>query len=835
MINLNKFTSPKKLVSSGVQPEFLPKSKAFIMVVTIIALTLFLSQRFIWKPIFEINTPAPKNIYAGSDFNYRDFKTTQLRINQVIKKIKPPVKKQKKISDNMLASMNKLIDHISVVKYGTSNDSYLDSGNISPVLQDYMYSLNQPEWNKYIYKPSIKIFGGMLKKNLPPDIKKPALHKLIKENIPSNIPPQAAEAINQIVSASFLPDAPLLFSARQKDSPREISIKRQIDDLYNINRYKGTNLNTIKDNVDTFALILSDLERYKNINRLYLLAYSTLPDNIRTPLKNISQDQWTRLKDIILNCFEQMVNKGLSTEEIKNLNSIIHMYTPDNLDDNENNLIYSVINTVARPNIIIDQDELSKLQQEAVKSVRPAFVKIKKGDLLVKKGQIISRKDIKILTIAGLLEKKIYWSGVYEIFSIVTILVFVFSFYIFLFARGVFNSLTYLWLISLAIIISTGISVLLVDSYPYFLPLAVSSGVIAMFIDRKTALSCLIFAAILYYKGFNIDTITLIALASGSIASIIMLYKIGQRINILKAGIIIGFVQIITFNFATIVLEINQIDSQLNQNQPFLNDSGLWFLSGIVFSMVILAILPVIEEFFGLITYSRLTELGDFNQPLIRELEEIAPGTFQHSLAVATLSEYAARKLNLDSTLCRVGSYYHDVGKMLKPQYFVENQIDDTNPHDELNDPYKSAKIIVSHARAGVSIARKHKLPPSLISFMTEHHGTCLVGFFFYQAKQQAGLNAKVDESFFRYFGPKPLSKETAVVMLADSSEAAVRAIKDKGHLSIRNKVKEIVAEKLNDGQLSDSGLTTEEIAVIIDSFTFTVLEIHHKRIEYPK
>lgn len=837
------FTFPKISISSSSQPEFLPKSRAFIFAATIIFLTLILSNRFILKPALEIAKTSDRNIYAPEDFRYKDENATNKLINNVISTIKPSFKKDKTITAKELSDLKEFLQEITDIKEATKETPFFNKGIISTDIQNYILSLDQDKWEKAIYYPTIETLTQLLAGGVPEKLNKTTLQEALENFIPPGVNSVEEKAIGQIIVASVFPNEDIYYGSKTEDSANEAAKKKEITSLYKKYLYTGINnsrwlkttvikLNNDKTitTIDLTAYIFNELESLRRIKRLNKLVYNTLPPELQEPLHKLPSEQWWAVKEIINNSFKQLLNEGISRVDLSNMQTNLEKYIPDNLSNNEKRIIFLVVNKIARPNVIIDQQEFEKLQKEAVKQVKPVFVNVKKSTLLLKKGQLITKERMKILEAAGVLDKKINWGGIYEVFSVIAMIIFAFTIYLFAFEKEVFHSSTNLWLISIMLTATIGISNLLVDNEPRFIPMAVFIAIIAMFINQRVALVCLLLVAVIFYKSYDIGIITLATLAIGSMAALITFHKVNQRINIIKGGIIIALVQIIFYNLINIAPDISLSESQ----SDIFIESTLWFISGLAFSMMILAILPIVEEFFGLITYSRLTELGDFNQPLLRELEDKTPGTFQHSIAVSTLTEYAARKLNLDSTLCRVGAYYHDIGKMFKPEYFVENQLGDDNPHDRLNDPYKSAKIIISHARAGVALARKHKLPPALIPFMIEHHGTSLVNFFYFKAKQQAQNNEDIDEMFFRYYGPRPQSKETALIMLADSSEAAVRALKEKNTLSVKNKLKEIFAEKINDGQLSESGLTTDEIAVIIDIFTFVVLEIHHKRIEYP-
>ena len=264
-------------------------------------------------------------------------------------------------------------------------------------------------------------------------------------------------------------------------------------------------------------------------------------------------------------------------------------------------------------------------------------------------------------------------------------------------------------------------------------------------------------------------------------------------------------------------------------------------LSGLAWSIVALGLSPYLEHLFDLVTSSRLAELANPNRPLLKQLATKAPGTFQHTLFVATLAEAAAKALNCNVELIRAGTLYHDIGKLHDSQSFIENQMGGPNKHDEINDPWKSAEIIKKHVSAGLAMARKYRLPTALQAFIPEHQGTLLIAYFYHQAQQLAaeadGTKAirPVIESDFRYDGPIPQSRETGIVMLADACEAALRSLKDAEQEEALALVNRILKARWQDNQLVDSGLKRDDMSQIGEIFVEVWQQFNHKRIAYPK
>jgi len=262
-------------------------------------------------------------------------------------------------------------------------------------------------------------------------------------------------------------------------------------------------------------------------------------------------------------------------------------------------------------------------------------------------------------------------------------------------------------------------------------------------------------------------------------------------------------------------------------------------INGVLCVIVSLALLPFLESFFSRITPITLLEVGDFNKPLLRRLMIEAPGTYHHTLLVSALAEQAAEAIGANSLLCRVGMYYHDVGKLEHPEYFIENQTmrrnakDKPEMHDKLN-PSISSLVIVSHVKDGVALARSYNVPEEIVRFIPEHHGTSLIKYFYMQALEQDDEETPPSDAY-RYPGPRPHSKETVIGMLADSVEAASRAMDEPTYERLKGLVAKIVNSKYMDGQFDEAPVTLEDLRKIIDSFAAALSAIYHVRIEYPE
>ena len=302
-----------------------------------------------------------------------------------------------------------------------------------------------------------------------------------------------------------------------------------------------------------------------------------------------------------------------------------------------------------------------------------------------------------------------------------------------------------------------------------------------------------------------------------------------RRFDLIKVGFNLGLAGVL------IMLSLYFIDKCLiDVSNIFIVRNCIYiFVSGVLNSILVLGASPLLENAFQIITPYGLAELGDHNQPLLKRLQMEAPGTYHHSLMVSTLCEAAAEAVGANPILARVGAFYHDIGKLKRPLFFVENQsyFGIENPHNKLN-PRLSKMVITAHPKDGLEIARKNGLPSVICDFILQHHGEGIAKYFYNQAIQEEGAE-NVKEEQFRYTGPKPNSKETAILMIADAVESAVRAMKGATADEIENIIDKIIVERLNDGQLADSPLTLNDLRIISTTFSRILRGMQHNRIKY--
>lgn len=344
----------------------------------------------------------------------------------------------------------------------------------------------------------------------------------------------------------------------------------------------------------------------------------------------------------------------------------------------------------------------------------------------------------------------------------------------------------------------------------------------------------------------SVLTYLVVSLMAGLTAVFVTL-EVRKRGRLLRAGLYVGIIAL-ALSYAFDLISIRPLMSgSIGAWEAFGVHSAVVFGVGLLTGMIVSGLLPIVEGAFGITSDISWLELSDLNHRLLRRMQLEAPGTFHHSLVVASLSEAAAESIGANAMICRVCSYFHDIGKLNKPEYFIENQGDE-NPHDALT-PTMSALIIVAHVKDGVDLALKYKLNSRIIDVITEHHGDSLVYYFYRKAQDQRRMEEEkvaegleneedlpnVDEKNFRYPGPSPKTKESGIVSLADAVESASRSLQKPTPQKIRGLIDEITFNRLKDGQLDDCGLTVSELRAVRESFSKTLRSMLHSRIDYPK
>jgi len=356
---------------------------------------------------------------------------------------------------------------------------------------------------------------------------------------------------------------------------------------------------------------------------------------------------------------------------------------------------------------------------------------------------------------------------------------------------------------------------------PLATPLAAFAMLVGLLLSRNLAFITAILLSLIIGVLNDFSLEYFFVSFAGSVAAVVGLDRIRNRSDITRLGLKIAAVNAV----AVLILHIFRLWplSALGMNL-------LWAaVSGVASALIVLGTLPFLESFFSKTTNIKLLELADFNQVLLKRLMLESPGTYHHSLIMASLAEQAAEAIGANSLLARVGAYYHDIGKLSNPEYFIENQQPGGNPHDPLT-PAMSSLVVISHVKEGVAFARKHGIDKVIIDCIEQHHGTSLIHYFYHRALEQ---NKEITTENFRYPGPKPQSKETAILMLSDAVEAASRSVEDPTPGRLKDTVEKVLNNKFIDGQFSECPITLHDLGRIAESMAATLGGIYHARIEY--
>lgn len=505
-----------------------------------------------------------------------------------------------------------------------------------------------------------------------------------------------------------------------------------------------------------------------------------------------------------------------------------------NVSKRQVSVITAMLEQVIVPNLVVDEFATELARKTAQDQVKPYEITFQKGDKIVFEGEPVTRLKRDALRQAGFSVYELNVQGFFAMYIIVFISTLLFLCYMKFFEKNYLEAKYIKIAAVLSIVVALIAYFLPLGIYPYILPFPALVFLLAIFTNPRIAfiVSALLLSDLTLGFQYNVQFfVTFILL---NIVSMITIAKVSKfqystRFDLIKIGFDISIAGLVLV-LAVYLLEKCLIDVS---SVLILKNCLLIAVNGILSSIIVLGTLPLFESLFGIITSYGLKELADHNQPLLKRLQMEAPGTYHHSLLVANLCEAAATAVGANPILASVGAFYHDVGKLKRPLFFVENQsyycIE--NPHKKLN-PRLSKMVITAHPKDGVELAKEYGIPPIIQNFIMQHHGEGLASYFYNQAVQEEGAE-NVKEEQFRYAGPKPNTKETAILMLADAVESAVRSLKNPTSEEIEAMIDKIIVERLNDSQLSDSPLTLHDLKVIAATFSRILRGMQHNRIKY--
>ncbi len=490
--------------------------------------------------------------------------------------------------------------------------------------------------------------------------------------------------------------------------------------------------------------------------------------------------------------------------------------------------VLRVTRTLLRPNMLLDAETTEQNRNKARDDVQPVIYK--KGQNIVRNGEVITALQIAMLDSLGMLKDRAVDITLYMgIGLMLLLLAMVIGVYLYTFEPEIIKDPSKLVLLCVICIIVVGFSMMVRPVSSYLMPVVLGAILTTLLLKSRLAIITNLVLSVLTGLLASADSgmftstmfsVILTSFISGTV-SVVIIRSRRQRLSVLMAGMAASVVSALC---TVAVALINSVDLQNT-----LNWAGYAAGSGVLSAVLAIGLQPALEWIFNLDTGPKLLDLANPNQELIRRLMIEAPGTYHHSMIVANMSEAAANAIGANGLLARVGSYYHDIGKLKRPLYFKENQMND-NPHDR-TDPRVSTAILTSHTRDGVEMAQKARLPHAIREIILQHHGDTPVLYFYDKAVKQGG---DVNIEDFRYDGPRPEKQEAAIVMLADTIEAAARAMTDSTPEKLTNLIQRLVRSKMDDGQLDRCSLTFHDLNLICEAFLTVLGGVFHERIEYP-
>jgi putative nucleotidyltransferase with HDIG domain len=642
----------------------------------------------------------------------------------------------------------------------------------------------------------------------------------------------------------------------ENGSPKETGVKKLPENL------KKKDLETIKEvalsSREEFEKVLGIKLSDDEFNRLIDFNFSRdIEDGIISIIQPIMQEVIVEDKNKLIQekgsgiliqriYVREQRAEGIisSVTSIKDLNEmrkllekkVIFLLADYNKD--ERRLIISLASKLIRPNLIYNAQETERRKMEAISSVAPVTINIKKGDILIRDGEKITQEHLKLFK--GIKQQStrvrdiIITTGILMFVMLLILVPYIFArAYVRKFAPRTKDILLMGILLTFSVILGRlllTVYTALSDYFPqipqyiweYMIPFAAGSMLVRFILNSETSFIYTIVISGYSYLLTGNDMFYGFYTLIGSLIAAYSVAHATTRAIILKGGLLTG-----AMNAIMVVIFALMRGEQLNT--IVLLGCTLGLVNGIMVSMIVTSIAPVIEVALDYLTDIKLLELANLNHPLLKELIVKAPGTYHHSIVVASLVETAAEDIGANPLLSKVCAYYHDIGKINKPEYFGENQKDGINKHDSLK-PTMSALILKAHVKDGVEMARAYRLGQQIVDVIQQHHGTSLIKYFYQKAKN---LQESVNEEDFRYPGPKPQTRESALVMLADAVEAAAKSVPDLDAIRLRGLVQKIINSIFKDGQLSECDLTLKDLDKIARAFIRVLDGIYHQRPEY--
>ncbi len=750
--------------------------------IAVVSLTSVMGNRFYNQPKLDVGKAAPQTIRAPYDASVEDSKTTEEKRKAARTGSVPVLMLDNTTTQKIDQDLQEALDKADELRRMSGSFPFAETTVLSEATQRYLRQSKEWEWQ--------------------------TLLALLDSN--NTLKPSTAEVTS--------PDG-------VEKPPQNLAFAQAVSEL---KKYRE------QSSSQSFSALIESisLARQGYAQALRQLSEPVAAESIRhydASLLELSDGAWQDTRKGVTQASNRILTQGIPPGLPPNiLEAAIKIQISTLVPPDAEGLAIQLLTSILQPNLTEDKEETKRRAEQAAQAVKPEMVFVQKGEVIVYAHQEITQADFVLLDYFGLSRRGINWRGLVGFAGLVTGAVCIF----WLVERRVHPNLRRRDHI-LHLLLSLSTPLLGIFGVPYT-DLPAIGLLVGSFYSPALGVTVVGLLTGLVTFSMVIGWEYLLAGAAAGLLGAWMAGRMRSREELALLGGAVGLTQ------GGVYLILNLVSSAAVGAVWYtvLQEAALYGLAGFSWSVVALGISPYLERLFDLVTPIRLAELSNPNRPLLKRLATEAPGTFQHTLFVASLAEAAARELHYNVELVRAGTLYHDIGKMHDPLGFIENQMGGPNKHDEIDDPWKSAEIIKKHVTEGLVMARKHQLPKAIRDFIPEHQGTLLISYFYFQAKQKAEQESSppVLESDFRYDGPIPQSRETGIVMLADACEAALRSLKDdvtpEAALSMINK---ILKARWQDNQLADCGLTREELSTIAEVFVKVWQQCNHKRIAYPK
>lgn len=563
----------------------------------------------------------------------------------------------------------------------------------------------------------------------------------------------------------------------------------------------------------------------KKFDKLQASLPFSLPAPAVSGLAAMGDPDLTKTEEHTKNILRKYLQRGIREDDLDNARKQIALEAENlGLGKDGEAVVAGLAQTLVKPNFVLNLSESEKRKKAALTSTEPVRETVKKGQVLVKKGDVITAEQIYAMEELGLHRGNVSEVRIFGLAVFVLVVIGLVIGYLYKFSPEVYGNDLHMVLLGLIILLTLLFGKAAHYYSDFIAPIAAGALLTAILIDTRLGVFMSIALAVLFGVIVENDLRAVAVALIGSLTGVYSVSKLSHGYSLTKTGLWIAAMNFITVASTGFLEQVSGAQIALQGIQGA--------VSGIASAVITIGFLPYLEHTFNITTPVKLMELANPSNPLLQRLLLDAPGTYHHSILVGNLAETAADLIGADPVTVRVGAYYHDIGKIKRPYFFIENLTDSDNPHDKIA-PSLSTLIVTSHIKDGLDLCRDYKLPAPIVDIVQQHHGTMLVSYFYRRATENEHSECII-EADFRYEGPRPQSKEAALVMLADACEAAVRSLSRPNVNRIEATVRKVIRERLHDGQLDDCNLTLRDLNIIGDVFIRVLSSMFHSRIEYP-